>query len=740
MPLFLSIPAMTHTLALASRDQTRWFPYGTIAAMLTSDEKHAIRNHYRTIADNLPGFRPRAAQRRMLAEIANTLSRSKEKDSEKRPERLGENIAVIEGPTGVGKSLAYLLAGGLMAKSREKKLVVTSATIALQEQLINRDLPFLVENSALPLTFALAKGRARYLCPQRIYALTARNTQEHLRDLDPTFAVWECRPTVVEIEILRQLADAFHYRHWNGDRDAWDGVIEDSTWSRVTNDRHSCLKAACPNRQECPFYLARDVLKNVDVVVANHDLMLADVSMGGGVILPAPEDSYYCIDEAHHLAKKAVNQFSAEHSLPQALAWLDKIAAAAIRAETLTDKMETINQAIEAARACSETLVEWRRLLEGENSLAASSDNLEPTWVIEDGILPDHYKVPSANMTIAARSLFKQLNLLTHAVGEARKDTVGEAEQINKSIAELGFLTARAEQLLAVWELFGTEIDPTSSPIAKWITRRAESNGDYHFYTSPVSAASRLSSMLWQRAAGAILTSATLRSLGEFDLLLSQTGLKWMPAVSCMTLDSPFDFHTQGELYLPPMVHSPKDTDGHTREIIDWLPQLIDLKEPVGTLVLFSSHKQMLNVAEGLPIELLDRLLIQRKTPKSLLLEQHHQRLKQGEPSVIFGLDSFSEGLDLPGESCVHVIIAKLPFAMPNDPVGKTLSRWIAKRGGNPFIELTVPETSMKLVQAVGRLIRTECDYGRITILDNRLNQKSYGKQLLASLPPFRRI
>ena len=127
----------------------------------------------------------------MLAEIANALSRSKDKEGDDWPERAGESIAVIEGPTGVGKSLAYLLAGGLMAKSRAKKLVVTSATIALQEQLVNRDLPFVVENSGLPLTFALAKGRGRYLCPQRIFALTAETAQGQLLDLDPTLALWD---------------------------------------------------------------------------------------------------------------------------------------------------------------------------------------------------------------------------------------------------------------------------------------------------------------------------------------------------------------------------------------------------------------------------------------------------------------------------------------------------------------------------------------------------------------------
>ncbi|HJV06021.1 MAG TPA: ATP-dependent DNA helicase DinG [Chromobacteriaceae bacterium] len=708
--------------------------------MLNDAEKDAIRDHYRTIADNLPGFRPRAAQRRMLAEIANTLSRCQEKQGDEWPDRQGESITVIEGPTGVGKSLAYLLAGGVMAKARNKKLIVTSATIALQEQLVNRDLPFVVENSGLPLTFALAKGRGRYLCPQRLYALTAETAQGQLIDIDPSLALWDRKPQAEEIDALRKMADAFYYRNWNGDRDEWQDVIEDSLWSRVTNDRHGCLKAACPNRPECPFYLARETLETVDVIVANHDLMLADIAMGGGVILPAPEDSFYCIDEAHHLAKKAINQFSAEHSLTQAMFWLDKVAGVATRVESLTNKTELSQQATEAAGACMETLTEWLWLLEGEESLTASSDNLEPTWLIEDGQLPERFKLPAANMAMSARMVFKHLSMLNDSLTEARKDKGNDATLFDKAAGDLGFINGKAEQLMAVWDLFEKETEEQAPPIAKWITRRADGKGDYQFCASPVSAAASLASTLWRRIAGAVLTSATLRSLGEFDLLLSQTGLKWLPEVSCIALDSPFNFQEQGELYLPPLLASPKDPAGHTREIVEWLPKLIDINEPVGTLVLFSSRKQMQEVASTLPDNLRERLLVQGELPKSILLDTHHSRLKTQQSSVIFGLDSFSEGLDLPGESCVHVIIAKLPFAMPDDPVGKTLSRWIEKRGGNPFIELTIPEASIKLIQAVGRLIRTERDYGRVTILDNRLVKQSYGKKLLASLPPFKRL
>lgn len=710
-------------------------------AMLTDAEKDLLRDHYRAIADNLPGFRPRAAQRRMLAEIANAFGRALPVNAEgEAVERNGESIAVVEGPTGVGKSLAYLLAGGVMAKCRAKKLVVTSATIALQEQLVNRDLPFLIEKSGLELTFALAKGRGRYLCPYRLYQLTSDHAQGELLAPDPTLALWERKPEQAEIDALRQLSDAFYYRRWNGDRDTWSENIEDDLWRRVTNDRHGCLKAGCPNRAECPFYLARETLETVDVVVANHDLLLADVTMGGGVILPAPEHSFYCIDEAHHLAKKAVNQFAAEHSVAQAMGWLDKVAALATRVDALIDKPELSSNAIDAAGACIESLTEWLWLLQGEPSLEAASDNMEPSWLVEDGILPEHMKIPAANMALSARSLYKNLSGMVDALGALRKDKQQDALLLDKTNADAGFFVGKCEQLVALWDLFEKEPDEAAPPIAKWVTRRLDGKGDYVFSASPVSAAASLAATLWRRAAGALLTSATLRSLGNFDLLLSQTGLKWLPDTTCVALDSPFNFSEQGELYLPPLAATPKDPSAHTREIIDWLPRLIDSSEAVGTLVLFTSRKQMQEVAEGLDATLRERVLVQGELPKSVLLERHYTTLKDGRASVLFGLDSFSEGLDLPGEACVHVIIAKLPFAMPDDPVGRTLARWIEKRGGNPFVELTVPEASIKLVQAVGRLIRTESDYGRVTILDNRIVRQSYGKKLLASLPAFRRI
>ena len=708
--------------------------------MLTDLEKNAIRDHYRAISQNLPQFRPRSAQREMIAAIANAFSRTQPRaEGEEAPKREGASIVVVEGPTGVGKSLAYLLAGGIMAQTRGKRLIVSSATVALQEQLVNRDLPFLVAKSGLELTFALAKGRGRYLCPYKLYQLTQSNAQQNLLGFEAPAVLWDSKPKPEELKLLRDMADEFAARRFNGDRDTWPEKIDDAVWMKVNNDNYGCLKAACPNRSECPFYLARDTLENVDVVVANHDLLMVDIGMGGGVILPAPENSFYCIDEAHHLPKKALSQFAAEHSWNQAVWALEKLPAVTDKIAALTDKAELANLADEAAAALLESLHEWQFHLSEEPELRPSENN-ESVWLWQDGKIPEALELTVSNTAVAARSLYKHANSLNDALAAARRDKDQNSAQIDRLSTEFGVFRARIEQITAAWDLLATVPAEGEEPLAKWITRHLDDKNDYIFHASPISSASHLANNLWRRAAGAVLTSATLQSLGSFNLILRQTGLQWLPETTTLALQSPFDFDAQGELYIPPVHASPKDPAAHTAAIVEWLPKLVSTEEAIGTLVLFSSRKQMQEVALRLPEAYLPLLLVQGELPKATLLQKHHQAISEGRASIIFGLDSFAEGLDLPGEACVQVIIAKLPFAMPDNPVEKTQNRWIEQRGGNPFIEITVPEASIKLVQAVGRLIRTESDYGRVTILDNRILTQRYGRQLLACLPAFKRV
>ena len=711
--------------------------------MLTEDEKSAIQTHYKALSSALDGFRPRKSQREMIATIAKTLGETLPENEDGISTNQGQTIAVIEGPTGVGKSLAYLLSGSILAQTRGKKLLVSSATIALQEQLVYRDLPFLAENSGLSITFALAKGRGRYLCPYRLYQLTQNTGQRDLGFETPAFINLPRggRLSKDEKSLLNQIADEFEQRTFDGDRDSWRGdTIAYDLWQRINNDRHSCLKNDCPNRAECPFFKAREVLDSVDIIVANHDLLLSDIDMGGGVILPPPAACFYCIDEAHHLPAKAVTRFAAEHSLADAVKFLDSFPSFSGDLAPLIDTVELVDRADNAAKELLQHFKHWESLLGQTDAFPLDDTSNETVWLWDNGVVPDEL-VDLVENTARCAILFSGcLNKLQDALSKARQNNKNNTKELDNVSTHFNYAMSIGDSIYAVWKMLAQTPPENEPPLAKWIVLARTDKVDYRFCVSPVSAAKSLANDLWQQCAGAILTSATLQAVGSFNNILRQCGLNMLPETTTLALDSPFNFTQQGELYIPPLKANPKTPDLHTNEIIEWLPKLIDPVAPVGTLVLFTSRRQMEEVAFRLPEHYQPLVLMQGDRPKTQLIAEHHKALNENRPSIIFGLDSFAEGLDLPGNACVQVIIAKLPFAMPDDPVAKTLSEWIRQRGGNPFMEISVPDASIKLTQAVGRLIRTETDHGRVSILDTRLITAQYGQRLLDALPNFKRI
>lgn len=711
--------------------------------MLTEQEKSVIQTHYKALSNALNGFRPRPSQRKMIAEIAKTLSQVPENNEEddKPFEQTGESIVVIEGPTGVGKSLAYLLSGSILAQTRGKKLLVSSATIALQEQLVYRDLPFLAENSGIKISFALAKGRGRYLCPYRLYQITQNSAQKDLGFETPFQFLPKSKTSKEDKALLHEIADSFEQRIFDGDRDSWTGdTISIDLWQKINNDRHSCLKNDCPNRAECPFFKAREVLDSVDIIVANHDLLLSDIDMGGGVILPPPINCFYCIDEAHHLPAKAVSRFAAEHSLADAVKFLDSFPSFSGSLTALIDTPELADKADEAAEELLQHFRHWETLLGQSDAFPIDSNSDETVWLWENGVVPDELVDLVENTARSAIIFSGCLNKLQDALSNARQNNKNDNKELDKVSTHFSYAITVADSLYAVWKMMTQTPKDNEPPLAKWVVLERKDKLDYRFCVSPVSAAQDLADKLWRHCAGAVLTSATLRAVGSFDTLLQRTGLNRLPKTATLALDSPFDFEKQGELYIPPLAANPKTPDLHTNEVVEWLPKLIDATAAVGTLVLFTSRRQMEEVAFRLPEQYQPLVLMQGDRPKSQLIAEHHKALEENRPSIIFGLDSFAEGLDLPGNACVQVIIAKLPFAMPDDPVAKTFAEWIRQRGGNPFMEISVPDASIKLTQAAGRLIRTETDFGRVSILDTRLISAQYGKKLLDALPPFKRI
>jgi ATP-dependent DNA helicase DinG len=282
---------------------------------------------------------------------------------------------------------------------------------------------------------------------------------------------------------------------------------------------------------------------------------------------------------------------------------------------------------------------------------------------------------------------------------------------------------------------FTQSTNPDKPPPSHWIEKSIMANKktNYHLNSAKIDVSNHLDTLIWSKAAGVVLTSATLTALGSFDRLNQQLGLKEKDN-KYLRLASPFD-HQSVDFIVAKMKSNPTQAFEHTQELAKELKKRIN--QELGTLVIFASNNQMQMVADLVEQSLDCSLLIQGEYSKKRILEKHIGLRRQSKGSVIFGLDSFAEGVDLKGDNLNHVMIAKLRFSVPTSPIEKTTQSYLESQGRNPFMEIALPDASLRLIQACGRLIRTETDTGKITIFDNRLTTKFYGKQLLNALPGY---
>ncbi|MCU9947414.1 ATP-dependent DNA helicase DinG [Pseudomonas sp. PDM13] len=711
--------------------------------MLSTELKSQIQGAYSRFLE-AKGLKARYGQRLMIAEVAKVLGAIKTDDEGHRD---GEPAVVaVEAGTGTGKTVAYSLATIPSAKAAGKRLVIATATVALQEQIVHKDLPDLIRNSGLNFSFALAKGRGRYLCLSKLDMLLqdgqAQNATAQL------FADEGFRIDVDESgqKLLNQMIEKLAGNRWDGDRDSWPEAIEDQDWARVTTDHSQCTKRHCPNFQQCAFYKAREGMTKVDVIVTNHDMVLADLALGGGAVLPDPRETVYVFDEGHHLPDKAIGHFAHFTRLRSTADWLETVAKNLTKLLAQHPLPGDLGRLIENVPELARELRTQQQFMftacEEVADFRAGEDmegRERPRHRFEAGVVPEHL----IEMGIELKKGFAKLNDVFTRLTELLKEAMdGEAgvgiasHQAEEWYPLFGSLQTRAQGNWELWTAFTAEDPEESPPMARWLTLAEFGSAyDIEVNASPILAAETLRRNLWNVAYGALVTSATLTALGTFDRYRMRAGLP-KKAVTAM-VPSPFHHADAGVLKVPDLKADPRDAAAHTAAIIRDLPQLVEGSR--GTLVLYASRKQMQDVFDGLDRDWRKRVLIQGNLSKQETLNKHKQRVDDGETSVLFGLASFAEGVDLPGAYCEHVVIAKIPFAVPDDPVEAALSEWIEARGGNPFMEIAVPDASLRLVQACGRLLRTESDRGTITLLDRRVVTQRYGKAILNALPPFRR-
>lgn len=717
--------------------------------MSTQEWADQALQSFEAVVQSTAGFRVREGQRRMAEQVAQTFAQAqlgRLEDEDAQPRRA---IAVVQAGTGVGKSLAYSVPAIAMALARGTRVLISTATVALQEQLVHKDLPALAARMEQPFQFALAKGRGRYVCKLKLERLAggAAGGEDGLPDDDlfpEEAAAQRQRPrhdAEARMRFYASMADALATGGWDGDRDTLDTPPEPEAWSPVAAEASSCTGKHCPLFSQCTYYERRKALVAAQVIVANHDLLLSSL---GARLLPELDNCLLVIDEAHHLPATALQQFACEADLSR-LTWIDKLASRALRIGQLVEVQEIAdipNHAArlraalqDAARLIMDLYGEQLRApLPGRRQFSASM----PTRArVQGGVLPEALAEPFSQAAHHAEGFLEALRAIAKALRGEMRDKPDEARRLSQLYAQIGALAPRLEAVHAAAQLLLQDAPDGAVPAAKWFT--LETDGDFivvRAHASPVLPGSTLQNHLWSAVRGAVLTSATLASCGQFDFFLREAGLWGNDAVTTLAVPSPFDYALQGTLVATETRAEPRDAQAFTAEMVDALLSDLALVE-AGALVLFTSREQMRQAVDLLPTAMRGAVLVQNTLPRPQLLARHRERVADGLPSIIFGMQSFGEGLDLPGRLCESLFITKLPFAPPDDPVGEARAEWLRGAGRDPFSELVVPATAIRLAQWVGRAIRTEEDRAHVYCYDKRLVRTGYGQRLLAGLPPF---
>ena len=688
-------------------------------------------------------LRPRAGQREMAAQVAHTFAHAhlgKPTEGEDSPPNtaVAPSIAVIQAGTGVGKSLAYSAPAIAMALQRGTRVVISTATVALQEQLVNKDLPALAAHLGQPFRYALAKGRGRFVCQLKLERLVG-SSDLYPEEADDLFG--ETLPTKPVAQAERQaqqqfyasMAEALAQGRWDGDRDSLDTPPAPEAWSPVAAEGSSCTGRHCPAFQSCSYYERRKELVAAQVIVVNHDLLLSSL---GARLLPELDNCLLVLDEAHHLPATALAQFANSMDLSR-LQWLDKLTSRALRIGQLleVEEIADIPQHSSGLRQAMGQLAQAAMAQYGETLKSPEARFGPASARIPRGVLPEALLPPLEAVLAHSTGLLDVLRAIAKALRSTIKETPDEAPRLAALYAQLGSLAPRLEAVFATTELLLHTPAPGQAPAAKWFT--LEMDGEWialQAHASPILPGSTLRQHLWSQVRGGVLTSATLTSCGSFDFFLREVGLHDLPTLATLEVASPFDYPSQGVLWAHHTQADPKHAGPFTQEMVHTL--LHDLASvQTGALVLFTSKEQMRQAVDALPSALRSKVLVQNTMPRFALLNKHREQVEAGQASIIFGMQSFGEGLDLPGALCASLFITKLPFAPPDDPVGEARAEWLRSSGRNPFTDLVVPATAIRLAQWVGRAIRTEHDQAQVYCYDRRLCVTSYGQQIPKSLP-----
>jgi ATP-dependent DNA helicase DinG len=648
------------------------------------------------IARRLPGYEPRAQQLEMAEAVEDAIANSQH--------------LIAEAGTGVGKSFAYLVPAILAAQEsadqksgasaddekddKKRRIIVSTHTISLQEQLIQHDIPFL--QSVMPVEFSavLVKGRGNYISLRRMEKAVQRVSQKLL------FAADGQRQLARITEWARTTTD--------GSRSDLSFRPDPAVWDEVVSDHGDCLRRKCPRHKQCFYYNARRRARNADLLIVNHALFFSDLSLRreGASILPDYQTVIF--DEAHTIESVAASHLGVSLSEGQFDYLLNKLYNdRANRGLLVFHKLTGAQQLVtEIRHLCHDWFV---AVQEWSEQFARKNGRLDRKLDIENQV------------SAALSELGRKLALAADRV----KDDGDKVE-----------LTAASERCATLATELVSWVRQDEEGAVYWIEKSGRKRDRLVLVSAPVEVGPILRDQLFNKTPSVILTSATLDvGGGDFGFLRSRVGLSGGKAVR---LGSPFDFKQQVRLILSSNMADPSAQSAQFQTQVCERLQRHLLDTQGRAFVLFTSYFLMQFCSERLIGWMAEHDLTVFCQGKGLPRSAMLQRFKDDPRAVLFGTDSFWQGVNVPGEALQNVIIPKLPFSVPDHPLLEARLESIRRRGGNPFREYQIPEAVIKLKQGFGRLIRHRNDQGRVVILDPRILNKPYGRMFVNSLPDCR--